>query len=139
MALGVTGINPAKLGEFQPKLCQMTTTGEVGKSHYIAPHLESNRFVAALCCFSFPKCCTLVAEKQGFQSTAIVKNEVKHEQDAATAKVDATVESQSEATIELKPAANAAATDEAAAKVEQKQDVKSDRIGEVQTGQRKAA
>jgi hypothetical protein len=56
-ATGYTGINPACLGEYAYKLCQMTTTAEVGKSHYIGPHLESNRFMAALCCFAFPKCC----------------------------------------------------------------------------------
>jgi hypothetical protein len=65
-AIGYVGINPACLGEHAHKLCQMTTTAEVGKSHYISPHLDSNRFMAALCCFAFPKCCERVkAIKQG--------------------------------------------------------------------------
>ncbi len=139
MALGVTGINPARLGACQPKLCQMTTTGDVGKSHYIDPHLDSSRFVAALCCFSFPKCCTMVAERQGFKSTAIVKSEMKQDQDAATAEVDAQTDANGKAALKLLPATDAAATDNAARETSENQDVEADRIGEVQVGQRKAA
>jgi len=139
MALGVTGVNPAKLGEFQPKLCQMTMTGDVGKSHYITPHLESSRFISALCCFSFPQCCTMVAERQGFKSTAIVKSEIKHDNSATTTQVDAAAKAKDEAAVELLPAANAAASDRAAVETHEDQEVEADRIGEVQVGQRKAA
>ncbi len=116
-ALGVTGINPFRLGEYQPKLCQMTTTGDVGKSHYIKPYLGSDRFVAALCCISFPKCCTMVAERQGFKSTALVKNDSPKagaKPQAATASTEAPKTEETPAAIsvdtevKLAPAANAA-------------------------------
>ena len=55
-AIGVTGINARCLGVYRPKLCQQTVWPEVGKSHYLKPHLRTSRFVAALCCLSFPKC-----------------------------------------------------------------------------------
>jgi hypothetical protein len=55
-AIGVTGINANKLGEYTNKLCQHSLTGDVGKSHYIEPHLESGRFMNALCCIAFPAC-----------------------------------------------------------------------------------
>jgi pimeloyl-ACP methyl ester carboxylesterase len=53
MAIGVTGINAARLGEYRSKLCQQTLTSDVGRSHYMGPHLESNKFVASLCCIAF--------------------------------------------------------------------------------------
>lgn len=62
-AMGVTGINANNLGQYASKLCQHTMTGEVGKSHYITPHLESRRFMAALCCFTFPACLECVQGK----------------------------------------------------------------------------
>ena len=55
-AVGVTGINANNLGEHAHKLCQHTLTGDVGKSHYIEPHLASGRFMNALCCIAFPAC-----------------------------------------------------------------------------------
>jgi len=55
-ALGVTGLNANCLGQYRSKLCQQTLTADVGKSHYLKPHLRSARFVQALCCISFPKC-----------------------------------------------------------------------------------
>jgi hypothetical protein len=55
-AIGVTGIDANCLGEHAHKLCQQTLTSDVGESHYIEPHLESARFMSALCCISFPGC-----------------------------------------------------------------------------------
>jgi len=55
-ALGVTGINGNVLGEYRHKLCQLTTTADVGNSHYLAPHLASGHFMSALCCVSFTQC-----------------------------------------------------------------------------------
>jgi hypothetical protein len=55
-ALGSTGINANRLGQYRHKLCQQTMTIDVGKSHYLNPHLKSYRFVRALCCLSFPAC-----------------------------------------------------------------------------------
>ena len=61
MALGVTGLNTDLLGEYASKLCQLTMTADVGKSHYIDPHLKSGRFVSMLCCFAFPECAACAA------------------------------------------------------------------------------
>jgi hypothetical protein len=55
-AIGVTGIDANCLGEHAHKLCQQTLTSDVEESHYIEPHLESNRFMSAFCCISFPGC-----------------------------------------------------------------------------------
>jgi hypothetical protein len=55
-ATGVTGIDANCLGEHAHKLCQQTLTADVGDSHYIEPHLASNRFMSALCCIAFPAC-----------------------------------------------------------------------------------
>jgi hypothetical protein len=55
-ALGSTGVNANRLGQYRHKLCQQTMTVDVGKSHYLNPHLKSMRFVRALCCLSFPEC-----------------------------------------------------------------------------------
>jgi len=55
-AMGVLGVNANCLGEHRNKLCQLTMTLDVGKSHYLKPHLKSARFVGALCCLSFPAC-----------------------------------------------------------------------------------
>ena len=60
-ALGVTGINANRLGQYRHKLCQQTLTSDVGRSHYLKPHLKSNRFVRTLCCISFPQCEACVA------------------------------------------------------------------------------
>jgi hypothetical protein len=53
-AIGVTGIDANCLGEHAHKLCQQTLTDDVEDSHYIEPHLESERFMSVLCCISFP-------------------------------------------------------------------------------------
>jgi hypothetical protein len=55
-AIGKIGVNANRLGEYRHKLCQQTMTIDVGKSHYLNPHLKSVRFVRALCCLSFPEC-----------------------------------------------------------------------------------
>lgn len=55
-AVGVTGINANLLGEHYNKLCQITMTRDVGKSHYIEPHMKSSRLVNLLCCIAFPQC-----------------------------------------------------------------------------------
>ena len=55
-ALGVTGLNANRLGQYRAKLCQVTMTTDVRKSHYLTPHLKSTRFVAMLCCLTFPEC-----------------------------------------------------------------------------------
>jgi hypothetical protein len=55
-AIGVTGINANLLGQYSSKLCQITMSADVGKSHYIEPHMDSARLVNALCCFAFPEC-----------------------------------------------------------------------------------
>ena len=55
-AIGVLGIDARKLGPYRSKLCMQTTYPDVGRSHYLKPHLKSVRFVSALCCLSFPKC-----------------------------------------------------------------------------------
>ena len=48
------------LGQYHNKLCQITMTADVGKSHYISPHMDSPRLVNALCCFCFPECAACV-------------------------------------------------------------------------------
>lgn len=57
-AIGVLGVNANCLGVYRSKLCQQTMTSDVGTSHYLKPHLNSVKFVAALCCLSFPQCST---------------------------------------------------------------------------------
>ncbi len=58
-AIGVLGVNANRLGVYRNKLCQQTMTDDVGTSHYLTPHLKSVKFVAALCCLSFPQHDTL--------------------------------------------------------------------------------
>ncbi|MAT70701.1 MAG: hypothetical protein CMJ58_14395 [Planctomycetaceae bacterium] len=55
-AIGVTGINANVLGEYSPKLCQITMTRDVGRSHYIEEHLASRKLTNLMCCFAFPEC-----------------------------------------------------------------------------------
>ncbi len=55
-AIGVLGVNANCLGEHRNKLCQQTMYPDVGTSHYLKPHLDSVRFVSALCCLSFNDC-----------------------------------------------------------------------------------
>ncbi|MEM8944599.1 MAG: hypothetical protein AAGD11_05390 [Planctomycetota bacterium] len=57
-AMGVLGVNANCIGQYRNKLCQQTMTEDVGTSHYLTPHLKSVKFVAALCCLSFPECNT---------------------------------------------------------------------------------
>lgn len=71
-ALGKTGINARCLGQYRHKLCQQTMTVDVGKSHYLNPHLKSVRFVRALCCLSFPEC-------QNCQATADTDEPVEND------------------------------------------------------------
>jgi hypothetical protein len=52
------------LGQYTNKLCQITMSCDVGKSHYIEPHMNSARLVNALCCFAFPECLNCVKEQQ---------------------------------------------------------------------------
>jgi hypothetical protein len=39
-------------------------TADVGRSHYIEPHMDSARLVNALCCFAFPECLACVTGQQ---------------------------------------------------------------------------
>ncbi len=55
-AIGSIGVNAHKLGEYRTKLCQQTMTQDVGRSHYLKPHLKSTQFVRSLCCLSFSSC-----------------------------------------------------------------------------------
>jgi hypothetical protein len=59
-AIGVTGINANILGQYSSKLCQITMSADVGRSHYIEPHMSSSRLVNLLCCFAFPECAACV-------------------------------------------------------------------------------
>lgn len=68
-AIGVLGVNANCLGVYRSKLCQQTMTADVGTSHYLKPHLKSVRFVAALCCLSFPQC-----QSSGCQPYAAVED-----------------------------------------------------------------
>ena len=54
-AIGVTGINANRLGQYSNKLCQITMTSDVRRSHYLDPHLNSRRMMSLLCCLSFPQ------------------------------------------------------------------------------------
>jgi len=62
-AIGVVGVNANCLGEYRNKLCMKSMTADVGKSHYLKPHLASTRFMAALCCLSFPECLSCALAK----------------------------------------------------------------------------
>ncbi len=53
-AAGYTGICAARLGPYAHKLFQQKLTEDVGKSHYIKPHLASERMVSAICNTAFP-------------------------------------------------------------------------------------
>jgi hypothetical protein len=68
-ALGVTGLNANLLGQYVNKLCQITMTADVGRSHYIEPHMDSARLVNLLCCFSFPECAACNAAPAPVQTT----------------------------------------------------------------------
>ncbi len=70
-AIGVTGINANCLGDLRPKLCQQTVYPEVGRSHYLKPHLKTTRFVSALCCLSFPNCSQCAAPSFARKTSSI--------------------------------------------------------------------
>ena len=79
-AIGSIGVNARKLGEYRPKLCQQTMTEDVGRSHYIKPHLKSTRFVRSLCCLSFPSCQNCqVAESSAEAKASLAQAEKKPE------------------------------------------------------------
>ncbi|MEQ8836226.1 MAG: hypothetical protein RID07_05420, partial [Lacipirellulaceae bacterium] len=75
-AVGVTGINANLLGEHYNKLCQITMTRDVGKSHYIEPHMKSSRLVNLMCCIAFPQC-----EQAACQSQSTLPDAATHEYD----------------------------------------------------------
>lgn len=54
-AVGYTGICAARLGENEHKLIQQNMTPEVGRSHYLKPHLASDRMVATICEIAFER------------------------------------------------------------------------------------
>jgi len=56
LAIGVTGLNHHCLGQYREKLCQITMTSDVGRSHYLEPHLNSRRLMSKLCCLAFSSC-----------------------------------------------------------------------------------
>ena len=53
--IGVTGINANRLGQYRDKLCQITMTADVGRSHYIEPHMDSARLVNAAVLLRVPR------------------------------------------------------------------------------------
>jgi hypothetical protein len=55
-AIGITGLSANRLGQYRDKLCQLTMTSDVHRSHFLGPHLNSTRLMSALCCLSFPQC-----------------------------------------------------------------------------------
>jgi hypothetical protein len=75
-AIGVLGVNACCLGEYRSKLCQLTMTSDVGRSHYLKPHLQSVRFVASLCCLSFPPCCESVGSQVPVEVHAAANNDL---------------------------------------------------------------
>lgn len=76
-AIGVTGINANVLGDQAYKLCQITMTSDVGRSHYMEPHLGSRRLVNLMCCFAFPECaaCALAQKNGEAPMPPVVKDE----------------------------------------------------------------
>lgn len=71
-AIGITGLNAHRLGQYRDKLCQLTVTSDVHRSHFMGPHLNSTRLMSTLCCMAFPQCqtCTPVAQERGPASAA---------------------------------------------------------------------
>ncbi len=53
-AAGYTGICASRLGPYADRLFQQKLTEDVGTSHYIRPHLASDRMVSAICHVAFP-------------------------------------------------------------------------------------
>lgn len=52
-AAGYTGICASRLGPYSHKLFQQWLTEDVGRSHYMQPHLASNQMIAAICKTAF--------------------------------------------------------------------------------------
>jgi hypothetical protein len=52
-ALGFSGMNAGRLGQFRHKFCQLNTYPENGRSHYLGPHLANPRFMSAYCGIAF--------------------------------------------------------------------------------------
>jgi hypothetical protein len=71
-AIGITGLNAHRLGQYRDKLCQLTVTSDVHRSHFLGPHLNSTRLMSALLCLAFPRCqaCAPVAREKGPASEA---------------------------------------------------------------------
>lgn len=53
-AMGYTGLCAARLGPYAHKLFQQRLTEDVGTSHYMKPHLASDRMISAICGTAFP-------------------------------------------------------------------------------------
>ncbi len=53
-AIGVTGLNSNRMGQYRAKVCQLTMTSDVHRSHFVGPHLDSARLMSKLCCLSLP-------------------------------------------------------------------------------------
>ncbi len=53
-AVGYTGICASRLGPYADKLFQQKLTEDVGRSHYMQPHLASNKMISAICQTAFP-------------------------------------------------------------------------------------
>ncbi|MFN3193630.1 MAG: hypothetical protein ACE361_24165 [Aureliella sp.] len=52
-AMGYTGICTSRLGENAYKICQQKLDEDVGRSHYMKPHLASFQMISALCQTAF--------------------------------------------------------------------------------------
>ena len=52
-SIGTTGLRANRLGPYRGKVCQLTTTEDVGRSHFIGTYLESKRLVSMLCRMAF--------------------------------------------------------------------------------------
>ncbi len=53
-AMGLTGVCQSRLGPYSHKLLQHNLTEDVRKSHYMRPHLASDRMMSAICRTAFP-------------------------------------------------------------------------------------
>lgn len=55
-SMGYTGVCASRLGPYAHKLCQHKLTEDVKRSHYMRPHLASNRMMTAVCQTAFETC-----------------------------------------------------------------------------------
>lgn len=69
-AAGYIGICAASLGPYSHKLLQQRLTEDVGKSHYMEPHLASERMITAICNLAFPASQTGLCNCPHCQSSA---------------------------------------------------------------------